>query len=109
MSDTPRTQEDKETNETSPENHLAAKRGRMIGAGVIATLTLALIAILVYGVFHVTAGWFIKCPSDVAVNDPAPRLWERLDSEKTEPAGLGVPEQMQQTVALKNGTAEESD
>jgi len=50
-------------------------RGRMIRAGLIATVILSGIAVLVAGIFQLTSRWLIPCPTDLPVNDPAPILW----------------------------------
>lgn len=90
-------------------NHIAQKRGRMVGAGVVAAVILACIAVVVAGIFQFTAGWFIKCPADLPVNDPAPILWKDVTSKRAESAPLGVPTSLAKSASWKGSpTADET-
>ena len=97
--------EETESDETYTNNEIAEKRGRMVAAGVIAAVVLSVIAVVVAGVFQFTAGWFIKCPGDVPVNDPAPILWNDMVTKKEIPAALGVPKDLAKEVSLKVSNA----
>jgi hypothetical protein len=100
---TPETQPEPEELKLSPEetsgeeiqdepyrNHIAEKRGRMVVAGIIAAIVLSIIAVIVAGIFHFTSKLLIGCPTDLPVNDPAPKLWSLIVSEKTVNMPLGV-------------------
>ncbi len=52
-------------------NALAQKRGRMVAAGVLSAVILAVVAVVVAGIFGITSGWLKVCPTDLPVNDPA--------------------------------------
>ena len=65
---------------------------RMIMTGVMTAAILAVIAVMVAGVFQLTSRWLIVCPQDLPVNDPAPVLWKQLTSAETNPVSLGVPQ-----------------
>jgi hypothetical protein len=82
------------------------KRGRMIAAGVAATVILSLIAILVAAIFQVTSKWLVVCPTDLPVNDPAPILWKTMVSESVTPFGLGVPEDILKEAGFKGAKSE---
>lgn len=82
-------------------NHLAEKRGRMIAASVVAAVLLSVIAVVVYGIFHFTTPWFAACPSDVPVNDPAPKLWNKVKAEDLKSQPLGVPAKIEGKVYLR--------
>jgi len=75
-------------------NHIARKRGRMVAAGLIASVILAVVAMTVAGIFQLTSGRLIKCPSDLPVNDPAPILWKDVESKEVKSTSLGVPEEL---------------
>ncbi|MDQ7781327.1 MAG: hypothetical protein RDU20_00515 [Desulfomonilaceae bacterium] len=89
-------------------NHIAQKRGRMVAAGVIASVILAVIAVAVAGIFQLTSGWLIKCPSDLPVNDPAPVLWKSLVSDDVASASLGVPKELMEQARWKGSPGEET-
>jgi hypothetical protein len=91
--------------ETITNNHIAQKRGRMIAAGVVATVILAVVAVVVAGIFQFTAGWLIKCPGDLPVNDPAPILWKDVVNKETQKAPLGVPDKLAKQAAWKGAPA----
>ncbi|MFH1115517.1 MAG: hypothetical protein V1792_16535 [Pseudomonadota bacterium] len=86
-------------------NHIAQKRGRMVAAGFIASVILAVIAVTVAGIFQFTSGWLVKCPSDLPVNDPAPILWKDVESKEAKSAPLGVPEDLMKQVGWKGSPA----
>ncbi|MGC8906378.1 MAG: hypothetical protein ACP5M0_02930 [Desulfomonilaceae bacterium] len=90
----------------SSNNHLAERRGRMITAGLLATVILAVIAILVSGIFQLTSRWLMVCPKDLPVNDPAPILWQDVVAQEPKPAKLGAPEKLASQVLFKSGTEE---
>lgn len=71
-------------------NHIAEKRGRMVAAGVITAVGVSIIAVIVAGIFHFTSKLLIVCPVDLPVNDPSPKLWSLIVSEKTVNMPLGV-------------------
>lgn len=73
-----------------PSNGLAQKRGRMIAAGMLTAVILAVIAVVVAGIFQLTSGWLKVCPKDLPVNDPAKVLSSELTMEKAEPRPRGV-------------------
>jgi len=82
-------------------NSLRNKRGRMIAAGLVATVILSVIALVVAGVFQLTSRWLIVCPVDVPVNDPAPVLWKAMVEENVVPAALGTPTNVRGETGLK--------
>jgi len=84
-------EEAKEPEKPVVERDLAGqKRGRMVVAGLVATVVVSLIALLVAAIFQVTSRWLITCPTDLPVNDPAPILWKTMVSESATPFRLGV-------------------
>ncbi len=87
----------------STNNNLSARRGRMITAGLLATVVLAVIAILVSGIFQLTSRWLIVCPKDLPVNDPAPILWQNVVAQESKSAKLGIPEKLVSLVGFKTG------
>ena len=88
------------------EDALNGKRGRVVAAGLVATVAVALIALLVAAVFQVTSRWLITCPTDLPVNDPAPVLWKAMLSEKVGPYGLGVSGEVLKEAGLKETESE---
>ncbi len=76
-------------------------RSRMIMAGVFTAAILAVIAVVVAGVFQVTSKWLITCPHDLPVNDPAPILWSQVTSTEKTPASLGVSQAVAMQVRFK--------
>ncbi|MEI7449809.1 MAG: hypothetical protein WCJ75_09300 [Desulfomonile sp.] len=88
-------------NEQEKSNALNNKRGRLITASLVATAILSVIALLVAGIFQLTARWMLVCPTDLPVNDPAPILWKDVVSEKVASRTLGVPEKLLTEVGLK--------
>lgn len=89
-------------------NHIAQKRGRMVAAGLIASVILTVIAMAVTGIFQFTSGWLTKCPGDLPVNDPAPILWKDVAGKEVKSAPLGVPESLLKQVSWK-GSPEVKD
>ncbi|MGO9566574.1 MAG: hypothetical protein ACLP5H_03435 [Desulfomonilaceae bacterium] len=94
--------------ETSSENEpvqtqvsLNHKRGRMITAGLVTAVIVALIAVLVAGMFQFGLRWLRPCPTDLPVNDPSPKLWQEMVSEKVTIQSLGVPETVRADVQFK--------
>lgn len=82
-------------------NHLAEKRGRMVAAAVLAAVVLSVIALVVAGIFHWTAGYIMICPKDLDVNDPAPILWKELEAKSTKSQPLGVPKKLLSAAGFK--------
>lgn len=64
---------------------------RIILTGVFTAAILAVIAVLVGGIFQITSSWLTACPHDLPVNDPAPVLWQHMTSSQPAPASTGVP------------------
>ncbi len=87
-------------------NHAADRRGRMIIAGLLATVVLAVIAILVAGIFQLTSRWLMVCPKDLPVNDPAPILWHEVVAQEPKPAKLGASEKVASEVVFKSVSEE---
>ncbi len=96
---------DSQVREEITNNHVAQKRGRMVAAGFIASVILAVIAVTVAGIFQITSGWLIKCQSDLPVNDPAPILWKDVASKEDKSAPLGVPENIVKQASWKGSPA----
>ncbi len=94
--------------ETSPENEpvqaqvgLNHKRGRMITAGLVTAVIVSLIAVLVAGMFQFGLWWLRPCPTNLPVNDPSPKLWQEMVSQKVTIQGLGVPETVRAEAQFK--------
>ncbi|MBI4963391.1 MAG: hypothetical protein HY913_08940 [Desulfomonile tiedjei] len=77
------------------------KRGRMVVAGLVATVVVSFVALLVAAIFQVTSRWLVPCPTDLPVNDPAPILWKAMLSEKVPPYQLGVSGEMLKDAGFK--------
>lgn len=88
-------------------NHIAKRRGRMVAAGVIATVALCVIAVAVAAIFNFTVNWFNQCPEDVAVNDPAPVLWNKVVARKSIDADKGLPENLKKYGSMKGASETE--
>ena len=86
-------------------NHLAEKRGRMIASAVLAAVVLSVIAVVVAGIFHWTAGYLMVCPKDLDVNDPAPALWEKMEAKSLKTQPLGVPKNLLTMAGFKGAPA----
>jgi hypothetical protein len=95
------TASDSDASEELTNNHIAEKRGRMVAAGVVTAVILAVIAVVVAAVFQLTSQWLIQCPEDIAVNDPAPKLWEQLTDKQVVPQALGTPSRVAQEASFK--------
>jgi hypothetical protein len=94
--------------ETSPEDEpvlaqasLNHKRGRMITAGLVTAVIVSLIAVLVAGMFQFGLWWLRPCPTDLPVNDPSPKLWQEMVSQKVTIQSLGVPETVKAEAQFK--------
>ena len=99
---------DKDEERSAPSNSIAEKRGRMIAAGVVLAVILSVIAVMVAGIFHLTSQWLIACPSDLPVNDPAPILWQKMESPKLGNQPLGVTEKLASETRFKGLATPES-
>jgi hypothetical protein len=108
--------------ETTPENKAAQaqvvlnhKRGRMITAGVVTAVIVSFIAVLVAGVFQFSLWWLKPCPTDLPVNDPSPKLWHEMVSQKVTIQSLGVPEsaraeaQFKQSAPVQKESSSDAD
>lgn len=96
--------EEEETAEAREEpagNGLAEKRGRMVVAGVLAAIILSVVAVVVAGVFQLTAKGMVLCPKELPVNDPARVLWQEVVSQQSVTKPLGVPETLLSQTKLK--------
>lgn len=82
-------------------NHIAEKRGRMVAAGLIATVILSVIALGVSALFQLSSRWGAACPSDLPVNDPAPLLWKDLSTGPDRSAPLGVSKNLMKEASWK--------
>jgi hypothetical protein len=82
-------------------NHIAEKRGRMVAAGLIATVILSVIALGVSALFQLSSRWGAACPSDLPVNDPAPLLWKDLATGPDKSAPLGVSKNLMKEASWK--------
>jgi hypothetical protein len=79
----------------------AQKRGRMIAGGLVAAVVVSLVAVLVAGIFQLSSKWLRPCPAELPVNDPSPKLWQEMVSQKVTIQGLGVPEKVRAETQLK--------
>lgn len=82
-------------------NSIAERRGRMVAAGGIAAVLLSVIAVVVAAIFQYTAGLVAPCPTDLPVNDPAPKLWNQLDAKQVKSKPLGVPDTLMAEARFK--------
>lgn len=73
---------------------LPEKRGRLVTAGLLATVAVALVALAVAGIVQLTSRWLAVCPTDLPVNDPAPVLWKAVVTDDVKVQSLGVPEKL---------------
>ena len=92
---------DKDEARSASPNSVAEKRSRMIAAGVVLAVVLSVIAVMVAGIFQLTSKWLIACPSDLPVNDPAPILWQKMESPKLGNQPLGVTEKLASQTRFK--------
>jgi hypothetical protein len=102
--------------ETSAENEpvqaqvsLNHKRGRMITAGLVTAVIVSLIAVLVAGMFQFGFKWLRACPTDLPVNDPSPKLWQEMVSQKVAIQNLGVPDALRVEAQFKKAAPESTD
>jgi hypothetical protein len=77
------------------------KRGRMITAGLVTAVIVSLIAVLVAGMFQLGLWWLRPCPTELPVNDPSPKLWQEMVSQKVTIQNLGVPDTVRAEVQFK--------
>ena len=77
------------------------KRGRMITAGLVTAVIVTLVAVLVAGMFQFGSWWLKPCPTDLPVNDPSPKLWQEMVSQKVTIQSLGVPETVRAEAQFK--------
>ncbi len=85
------------------------KRGRMITAGLVTAVIVSLVAVLVAGMFQFGLKWLKPCPTDLPVNDPSPKLWQEMVSEKVAIQSLGVPEAVRIEAQFKKAAPEQTD
>jgi hypothetical protein len=83
---------------------LAVRRGRMVATGLVTAVILALIAVIVAGIFQVTSKLMTPCPTDLPVNDPAPILWTNMTSQEVTAQPLGISEKISGEVKLKEAS-----
>jgi hypothetical protein len=79
----------------------AQKRGRMIAGGLVTAVVVTLVVVLVAGIFQLSSKWLRPCPAELPVNDPSPKLWQEMVSQKVTIQGLGVPEKVRAETQLK--------
>jgi hypothetical protein len=85
------------------------KRGRMVVAGLVATVGVCLIALLVAAIFQLTSRWLVECPTDLPVNDPAPILWKAMVTENVPPHQLGVSGEILKEAGFKRDKSESEE
>ncbi len=90
-----------ETEPTEAAVVLNHKRGRMITAGLVTVVVVSLIAVVVAGIFQFSSKWLRACPTDLPVNDPSPKLWQEVVSQKIANQSLGVPEAIKAEAQFK--------
>jgi hypothetical protein len=79
----------------------AEKRGRMITGGLVTAVVVTVVAVMVAGIFQLSSRWLRPCPAELPVNDPSPKLWQEMVSQKVTIQGLGVPETVRAETQLK--------
>jgi len=96
------------TSEKAPEEqHIeeavspAQKRGRMITGGLVTAVVVSLVAVLVAGLFQLSSRYLRPCPTELPVNDPSPKLWQEMVSEKVTVKTVGVPEAVRTEAQFK--------
>jgi hypothetical protein len=82
-------------------NAVAGRRGQPVAAGLLAAVILSLIAVVVAGIFQLTSRWLVKCPADLPINDPAPVLWQKMETKDLVGQSIGVPEKLLSQTAWK--------
>jgi hypothetical protein len=98
-----------ESESTKAAASLNHKRGRMITAGLVTAVIVSLIAVLVAGMFQFGLKWLKLCPTDLPVNDPSPKLWQEMVSQKVTIQSLGVPEKLRVEAQFKKAVSESTD
>lgn len=78
-----------------------AKKGRLIVAGIVATVIVSFLALAVAGVVQLTSRWMVVCPTDLPVNEPAPILWKAAVSRDVAAQPLGGPEKILEQAQFK--------
>jgi hypothetical protein len=83
----------------------------MITGGLVTAVIVSLIAVLVAGIFQFSSKWLRPCPTDLPVNDPSPKLWQEVVSQKIANQSLGVPETIKAEAQFKKSApaSNESD
>jgi hypothetical protein len=69
----------------------AAKRGRLIVAGLVAAAVVSVICAVVAGIFHLTNFLCLKWCDEKPTDAHAQLLWSKTVSEQIQPAGRAVP------------------
>jgi hypothetical protein len=87
--------------EKTPIDSPDEKRRRLVVGGLVAATILSLVAVLVAGIFQVTARWLIQCPQDLPVNDPSPVLWSEMISDKAVNQPLGIQDKLVEMTKFK--------
>ena len=77
------------------------KRGRMITGGLVTAVVVTLVVVSVAGIFQLSSKWLRPCPAELPVNDPSPKLWQEMVSQKVTIQGLGVPETVRAEAQFK--------
>ncbi len=89
--------EEQKTAADSPDE----KRRRLVVGGLVAATILSLVAVLVAGIFQLTARWLIQCPQDLPVNDPSPVLWSEMISDRAVTQPLGIQDKLVEMTKFK--------
>ncbi len=89
--------EEEKTAVDSPEE----RRGRLVVGGLFAATVLALVAVLVAGIFQLTARWLTECPRELPVNDPSPVLWSEMITDKEVSQPLGIQDKLSEITRFK--------
>jgi hypothetical protein len=79
----------------------AQRRGRMIAGGLVTAVVVSLVVVLVAGIFQFSSKWLKPCSTELPVNDPSPKLWQEMVSQKVTIQGLGVPEMVRAETQFK--------
>ena len=87
--------------EKTPIDSPDEKRRRLVVGGLVAATILSLVAVLVAGIFQLTARWLIQCPQDLPVNDPSPVLWKEMISDKAVNQPLGIQDKLVEVTKFK--------
>ena len=73
----------------------------MITGGLVTAVVVTLVVVLVAGIFQLSSKWLRPCPAELPVNDPSPKLWQEMVSQKVTIQGLGVPETVRAEAQFK--------